>query len=101
MDASFIIDTCMGARGVVIRDDKSSFVACSTTVIDFVSDVATTKARELCDGLLLVGQVGCMKLIVNSDCMEVISSSLLWWTVRLFCSLHMILEYRLTLYEKI
>jgi hypothetical protein len=65
-----------GATGAVIRDDSGSFIAWNNCGISSITDAALAEARALRDGLLLAGQVGCTKLIVTSDCMEVISTML-------------------------
>lgn len=38
----------------------------------FVEDAATVEAMALRDGLALAESVGCNRIVVNSDCMEVI-----------------------------
>ena len=73
-DASFDNDTCSGATGAVIRDDTGDFIAASSCLIPFVQDATMAEARALRDGLLLAGQIGCTKIIVNSDCWDVIST---------------------------
>ena len=37
-----------------------------------MDDVATAEARALLNGLILAGQVGCNRIMVESDCMEVV-----------------------------
>jgi hypothetical protein len=71
VDASFYAETFKGATDVVIRDDHGGFVAGSSCGIPSVSDAAIAKALALRNGLQLAGQVGCTKIIVKSDCMEV------------------------------
>jgi ribonuclease HI len=72
VDASFYDQAFVGATGAVMRDDQGNFVAGSCCSIASISDAATVEACALRDGLLLAGQVGCTKLIVNGDCMDVI-----------------------------
>jgi ribonuclease HI len=74
VDASFYAEYFSGATGAVIRDDRGGFVAGSCCTLPLVADAASAEARALRDGLLLAGQVGCLKLVVKSDCMEVIST---------------------------
>jgi hypothetical protein len=77
VDASFLVETCTGgATCAVIWDDRGLFVACSNCGIPSISDAATAEARALRDGLLLASQAGCTKLIVKSDCIDVISTML-------------------------
>jgi hypothetical protein len=70
VEASFVAETCTSATGVVIRDDSGFFIACSNYGIPSISAEATSKERGLRDKLLLAGQVGCSKLVINSDCVE-------------------------------
>ncbi|KQK16265.2 hypothetical protein BRADI_1g27874v3 [Brachypodium distachyon] len=44
--------------------------------IENVADAPTAEAIALRDGLLLAGQVGCNRLEINSDCMEVVQTML-------------------------
>jgi hypothetical protein len=39
-----------------------------------VADATSAEARALQDGLILAGQVRCNKLMLNSDCVEVIET---------------------------
>jgi hypothetical protein len=70
VDASFYAEYFSGATGAVIRDDHGGFVEGSCCSLPSVADVVSAEARALGDGLLLAGQVGYSKLIVNSDCMK-------------------------------
>ncbi|KAK1661707.1 hypothetical protein QYE76_049866 [Lolium multiflorum] len=63
-----------GANGAVLRDEKGIFIAACCCGIEHVGDAPTAEARGLRDGLVLAGQMGCSKLEVNSDCMEVINT---------------------------
>ena len=71
-DAAFSIDSGSGSTGAVIRDEHGHFLAASCRGLPFVSDPTTAEVQALRDGLLLAGQVGCSRIEVNSDCMEVI-----------------------------
>jgi hypothetical protein len=57
-----------------LRDEKGRFIAACCCGIEHVGDAPTAEARALWDGLVLAGQMGCSKLEVNSDCMEVINT---------------------------
>jgi ribonuclease HI len=72
IDAAFSIDSLSGATGAVIHDDHGIFIAGSCCGLPHVANAASVEARALRDGLILAGQVGCNKLVINSDCMEVI-----------------------------
>ena len=73
VDASFSLDDEVGATGAVIRDDRGFFIAGSNCGLAHVLDASMAEARALRDGLILAGQAGCPKILVNSDCMEVIA----------------------------
>jgi hypothetical protein len=72
VDAAFSVSSETGATGAVIRDDTGGFVAASNCALSSVADASTAEALALRDGLQLVGQVGCSRLMVQSDCMDVI-----------------------------
>ena len=71
-DAGFDSDGGTGATGAILRDHTGFFVAASCSNIPFVQDAATAEARGLRDGLLLANEMGCNKICVEGDCMEVI-----------------------------
>jgi hypothetical protein len=74
IDAAFSIDSLSGATEAAIRDDHGIFIAGSCCGLPHVADAASAEARALRDGLILAGQVGCNKLVINSDCMKVIET---------------------------
>jgi hypothetical protein len=61
----------MGSTGYNLRDDRGQFLAASCRGLPFISDAATAEATTLRDGLLLAGQIGCNRIEVNSDYLEV------------------------------
>ncbi|OEL14975.1 hypothetical protein BAE44_0024010 [Dichanthelium oligosanthes] len=63
-----------GSTGAVIRDDHGNFVAASSYFIDFALDASTTEAISLRNGLYLANEMGCNKLIIQSDCLEVVET---------------------------
>uniref|UniRef100_A0A0A9BCZ9 RNase H type-1 domain-containing protein n=1 Tax=Arundo donax TaxID=35708 RepID=A0A0A9BCZ9_ARUDO len=69
VDAAFSIDKGSGA---IIRDDQGMFLASSCRGVEYVTDAQTAEDLALRDGLILAGQIGCMKIMVESDCMEVV-----------------------------
>jgi ribonuclease HI len=72
VDARFSADAGSGSTGAIIRDDTGVFLAVSCCGIPFISDPSSAEARALGDGLILAGQIGCNRIEVNSDCMDVI-----------------------------
>jgi ribonuclease HI len=73
VDAGFNADAGTGSTGAILRDDNGGFLAASCCGIPFISDPSSAEARALRDGLILAGQVGCNRIEVNSDCMDVIN----------------------------
>jgi hypothetical protein len=71
VDAGFCANTGSGSTGAIIRDDNGGFLAASCCGIPFISDPSTTEAIAFRDGMILAGQIGCNRLEVNSDCIDV------------------------------
>ena len=74
VDASFDHDLLRGTAGAMLRDDKGNFIAGGNWKIDRCADVLTAEAMALRFGLILAQKVGCNRLIINSDNMEVIDT---------------------------
>ena len=72
MDASFDADSGTGGTGAIIRNSMGGFIAASSSHIPFAEDAATAEARGLKDGLILANNIGCKKVEIRADCMEVI-----------------------------
>ncbi|KAE8798430.1 hypothetical protein D1007_26294 [Hordeum vulgare] len=65
------------STGVVLRSDRGVFIAGSCCAISFAEDASSAEARALRDGLILASEVGVQKIIVESDCQDVIDTMLL------------------------
>ena len=72
VDASFDIDSGSGGTGAIIRDHFGGFISGGRWSVQHVDEAATAEAHGLRNGLLLAGMVGCNKIMVESDCMEVV-----------------------------
>ena len=72
MDATFNHDSGTGGTCAILRDNSGVFVAASCSDISFVEDATTAEARGLRDGLLLANEVGCNRICVEADCLEVV-----------------------------
>jgi hypothetical protein len=72
VDASFDADKGSGATGMILRDDHGFFIARGNCTIPFVEDAGTAEAMVLRDGLMMVQVIGCSKLVIKSDCVEVV-----------------------------
>ncbi|KAE8782611.1 hypothetical protein D1007_44005 [Hordeum vulgare] len=55
---------------------RGTFIAGSCSGIPFAEDASSAEARAIRDGLILASEVGLQKLVVESDCMEVIDTML-------------------------
>jgi hypothetical protein len=67
VDACFDPISGLGGTGAVIRDSHGSFIAGCNRTLPHIADAPTAEAMALRDGLLLAGQIGCNKIIVESD----------------------------------
>lgn len=74
VDASFDENTGTGSTGVVIRDHTGGAIAMSQRYLPYVDDAPMAEAYGLLDGLRLAEGVGCNRVIVNSDCVEVVNT---------------------------
>ncbi|KAI4966590.1 hypothetical protein ZWY2020_038009 [Hordeum vulgare] len=74
VDASFDHDLLRGTTGTVLRDGKGRFIAGGNNKIDHCADVLMAEVLVLKFGLTLAQKVGCNRLIINSDNMEVIET---------------------------
>ncbi|XBI60207.1 hypothetical protein VPH35_041162 [Triticum aestivum] len=74
VNASFDADNGTGGTGAIIRDSTGAFIVASASSIPFAEDAATAEARGLKDGLILANNVGCNKVEIQADCMEVMET---------------------------
>ncbi|GJN08015.1 hypothetical protein PR202_ga25899 [Eleusine coracana subsp. coracana] len=66
--------TGTGSSGVIIRDSSGGFIAAAMRFIPYVTDAAMAEAWALKDGLELAQQIGSNRIIIQSDCMEVVQT---------------------------
>lgn len=71
VDAGFDPDTGSGSTGAGIRDERGHFLSASNHRLGVVLDAQTAEAEAVRQGLHLTNQLGCQKLCIQSDCMEV------------------------------
>ena len=72
VDAAFDEDGGRGSMGSIIRDSNESFIAAAHSYVPHLIDAPMAEAYALKEGLMLAQQIGCNRLIVQSDCMEVV-----------------------------
>ena len=58
----------------MIRDATGSFIAAAHSYIPHVVDAAMAEAFALRDGLLLAQQIGCNRVEIQADCLEVVTT---------------------------
>jgi len=72
IDASFNEDMGCGSTGAIIRDSSGGLIAASNTFIPYLVDAPMAEAFALKEGLMLAQYIGGNRLIVQTDCMEVV-----------------------------
>jgi ribonuclease HI len=76
------VDRYAGAAGAVIQDFEGSFVAAKCVALTHVESAAMAEALAMKYGLELARDIGCNRLIVESDSSETIeacSGKSRWW----------------------
>ena len=58
----------------MIRDARGVFVAAAAKYYENVLDAHMAEAMALREGMLLAYQVGCRRLMIQSDCAEVVET---------------------------
>jgi ribonuclease HI len=74
VDASFNLEYLSGGIGVVIRDHMGSFIAACNEKVQYAIDASTLEAQAVSRGIALANQVGCSRIIVQSDCQQVVDA---------------------------
>ena len=72
IDASYDEDRGSGSTGVIIRDCSGGMIAAANRHISHVVDAPMAEAFALKDGLMQAQHIGGNRIIIQSDCMEVI-----------------------------
>jgi ribonuclease HI len=74
VDASFHVDSRVGAVGAILRDSHGRFLAASTKYVPYVGSVAEAEAIAMKEGLWLANRKGCNALLAESDSLETIEA---------------------------
>ena len=74
VDASYNPDRGMGSTGAVIRDHTGSFVIAGARFFENILDAPVAETLALREGIILAQQIGCSKLLIQSDCSEVVET---------------------------
>lgn len=72
VDAGFDEMGGCGTVGSVIRDCSGGVLAAAHSFVPHLVDAPMAEAFALKEGLMLAQQIGCNRLIIQSDCMEVV-----------------------------
>lgn len=73
------VDACffpngLGASGAVLRNSKGDALAGAGCSLDHLLDAATAEAVALRKGLLLIENLGCRPVIVETDSLELVEA---------------------------
>ncbi|XBI23995.1 hypothetical protein VPH35_049137 [Triticum aestivum] len=74
VDAGFDSDTLAATFGAVIQDHRGEFIAAANEKMDLCFDSFTAEAIAVRFGLNLASAIGCSKIEVNSDSVEVVNA---------------------------
>jgi hypothetical protein len=74
IDASFKPESLGGEIGAIIRDDVGNFIAACNDPINCAIDANTLEVSVVSKGLALANQLGCSRIIVQSNCLQVVET---------------------------
>ena len=74
VDAAFNEENGCGSVGAIIRDCSGGALAAAHSFVPHLIDAPMAEAYALKEGLMLAQYIGCNRLIVQSDCMEVVQT---------------------------
>jgi ribonuclease HI len=72
IDASYDENEGCGSTGVVIRDSTGRMIAATNSYIPHLTDAQMAEAYAFKEGLMLAQHIGGNRLIIQSDCMEIV-----------------------------
>jgi len=74
VDATFDEDVGCGSVGVAIRDSTGGVLAAAHSFVPHLVDAPMAEAYALKERLMLAQPIGCNRLIIQSNCMEVVQT---------------------------
>jgi hypothetical protein len=74
VDVSFRPENGSGSTDAVIRNSSGSFIAASHSYFEHVVDAPSAELMAVKDGLLLARHIGCNRIIIQSDCLEMVET---------------------------
>ena len=72
-DAAFKTETYQGASGVVARNEHGQLVAAKCRQYESIPDALTAEAYAYRDGALLIKDLGLTKVMLKTDCQELVA----------------------------
>jgi ribonuclease HI len=67
VDKAFYEDSNAGAVGMVLCDFEGKFIAARTKQLPYVCSASMAKAVAMKEGLILTNEMGCNRVLVESD----------------------------------
>jgi ribonuclease HI len=98
VDASFHDNRRAGATRAVLRDARGDLIAASTSYLQGIDITVMAEALALSNGLDLAIRMGCNRLMIESDCSEVVEAfndREQWWSAQTTISLSALIRWRL------
>jgi ribonuclease HI len=74
VDASYTPELGSGGTGAIIRDSTGSFLGARVSYLESMSDAITAEVTALREGLALAQTMGCNRIRIQSDCLEVVQT---------------------------
>ena len=71
-DAAFDVVIGSGRTGAIIRDCMGTLIAGGSWSIPTIDTPSIAEMCALHDGLFIAGNIGCNRILVENDCMEVV-----------------------------
>ena len=74
VDASYKPEVGSGSTGAIIRDSSGSFIGARVNFFEHMADAATAEVTALKEGLILAQSLGCNRIRIHADCLEVVET---------------------------
>lgn len=74
VNTSFDADVGCGSVGAIIRDSTGGVLVAAHSYVPHLVDAPMAKAYALKEGLMRAQHIGCNRLIIQSDCIEVVQT---------------------------
>lgn len=74
VDASYKAESSTGSTGAIIRDSTGNFMGARVCYFENIVDAAMAEVTALKEGLVLAQLLGCNRIMIQSDCVEVVET---------------------------